>query len=729
MSIGRLDRRGAHQPRRFVLCVKNLGAISARRWPLARALPIVHRVTMTRLKRYLLVVLLAGTVPAQAHERTSTRIRHAEPINLTAATLPSEAALRGSERPARVRFVAFGRPFELDIESNAAVLRDLPAVQRGELPPHVLYKGRLADIPDSWLRVTNVDGRVYGAISDGADVYAIAPARAISAMLQKPVPAGPDATLIYRAADVESGLGPGFCTVTAPEEPLTGAVQYADLTNELAAPTTAAALLATRELAIGLVADVQFGQRFVDPHGVMLSRLNTVDGIFGAQVGVSIRATELRVLADNGGLKASDANTLLKQLATLRSSTPELRSRGLTHLMTGRDLDGTTAGIAYIDNLCGNGFSASLSEQGLDPWIGALVAAHEIGHNFGALHDGETASPCASTPRTFLMAPSINGSGAFSQCSLSTMAPAVQTAKCLTSTGFVDLALEASAGVSGLAGQPVTAAVELVSVGSMDSPSAAVTLSIDPALQILAAAAAGGTCATAPGTVTCNFGLIAPNDRRRIDLQLRGNVAGQHSISGTLAAPLDQNSSNDSAVISISLTAASDGAIAISPAALSGTERQLQRASVLLSTSGTEPLADVTIRVVVPADTLEVVAASADQGACSENAGTVTCNLGTVAAGVTRRLELDLRGRHSATSTIEATLTAGNDADASNDRASATVSVAAVVSVSSSGRGGGGRTDFALFAVLLALVAARGSPGLLSRRHWCGRQNLTGRVL
>ena len=672
---------------------------------------------MTRLRRYLLVFLLAGTVPALAHERTSPRIRHAELVNLTAATLPSEAALQASGRPVRVRFEAFGRPFELDIESNATVLRDLPAVQRGALPPHVLYKGRLADIPDSWLRLTSIDGRVYGAISDGTDVYAIAPARAISGLLQERVPGGPDATLIYRAADVDSGLGPGFCTATAPEEPLTGAVQYTDLTNELAAPATAAALLATRELAIGLVADVQFGQRFIDPQGVMLSRLNTVDGIFGAQVGVSIQATELRVLDDNGGLKASDGNTLLKQLATLRSSTPELRSRGLTHLMTGRDLDGTTAGIAYIDNLCGNGFSASLSEQGLDPWIGALVAAHEIGHNFGALHDGEPDSPCASTPRTFLMAPSINGSGAFSQCSLSTMAPAVQSAKCFTSTGFVDLALEASTAVSGLAGQPIAVALELVSLGSLGSPTATVMLSVDPALQILAAAGAGGTCATVPGTVTCNFGLIAPNDRRRIDLQLMGNDAGQHSISATLAAPLDQNSSNDSAVISLSLTAASDGALVISPAMISGTERQVQRASVLLSTSGAEPLTDVTIRVAVPADSLEVVTASADQGTCATTVGTVTCNLGTVATGVTRRLELDLRGTHAATSTIEATLTAANDADASNNRASATVSVAAVVSVSSSGRGGGGRTDFALLAVLLALVAARDGSRCRGSRH------------
>ena len=131
--------------------------------------------------------------------------------------------LRSAGRPVRVRFEAFGRPFELDVESNADVLRELPADQRSALPPHVLYKGQLADIPDSWLRLTSVDDRVYGAISDGTDVYAIAPARAISGLLEERVPGGPDATLIYRAADVDSGLGLGFCTATIPEEPPTAA--------------------------------------------------------------------------------------------------------------------------------------------------------------------------------------------------------------------------------------------------------------------------------------------------------------------------------------------------------------------------------------------------------------------------------------------------------------------------------------------------------------------------
>jgi len=670
---------------------------------------------MTRFSRYLLVLLLAGTVPVQAHERTSTRIRHAEPINLTAAALPTEALLRSAGRPVRVRFEAFGRPFELDVESNADVLRELPADQRSALPPHVLYKGQLADIPDSWLRLTSVDDRVYGAISDGTDVYAIAPARAISGLLEERVPGGPDATLIYRAADVDSGLGLGFCTATIPEEPPTAALQYTALAHELAAPATAAALVAGRELAIGLVADVQFGQRFIDPHGVMLARLNTVDGIFGAQVGVSIVATELSVLDDNGALKSSDATSLLRQLATVRSSTPELRSRGLTHLMTGRDLDGTTAGIAYVDALCSNGFAASLSEQGFDPWIGALVAAHEIGHNFGSLHDGETDSPCASTPRTFLMAPSINGSSAFSQCSLATMASVVDRASCLRAAGFVDLGFAAPASViTGFVGEPTPVTVEIVSVGTRDATSSTVTLTTGPALQILGAAVTNGSCSAGSGIVTCELGRVATGERRPISLNVQGNTPGQFVLSAAVATPLDSNPANDTSVVSLTVNSAADGALTFSPPILSGEEGQLQRASVLLTTSGTQALAGVTVLITVPADVLTVVAATADEGTCVETAGGVTCALGNVPPGATRRVDMDLRGTRAGATTVEARLTAGNDGNASNDSASVNVSVAAVASTGSSGqvggsRGGGGAVELALLIGFLGLGLARGT--------------------
>ena len=676
--------------------------------------------TVSLFRRSLLVLLLAGTVPALAHERTSTRIRHAEPIDLTAATLPTEAVLRGAGKPLRVRLVAFGRSFELDIESNSDVLRQLPAEQRKGLPPHVLYKGRLADLPESWLRLTSINDGLYGAISDGTDVYAIAPARTISAMLTKRVPGGPDATLIYRATDIDSGLGPGFCIATPPAEPATGAAQYTALAQELAPPTTAAAIAVSRELAIGLVADVQFGQRFIDPQGVMLSRLNTVDGIFAAQVGVNIVATELRVLNNNGALQSSNATTLLRQLTTLRSTTPELRSLGLTHLMTGRNLDGTTAGIAYVDAICGSGFATSLSEQGFEPWVGALVAAHEIGHNFGAFHDGEPESPCASTPRTFLMAPSIYGTGTFSQCSLATMAPTVDRASCLRATGFVDLGFEApSMAISGFVGQPTPVTIDVVSIGLRDADSAAVALTADSTLQILGATVANGTCTTDRGALSCDLGRVASGERRRISLTLQGNVPGQYGLSAALATPLDSNPANNGAAISLTLRPAADGALAIAPTALSGQERQVLRASVLLTASGSVALAGTTVRIAVPVDALDIVAATAEQGSCAATATGVTCALGDLAAGTTRRLELELRGLRAGAATIEASLTADNDGDSSNDRASATVSVAAVASTSSGGqsrRGGGGAAGQALLIALLGLAVARSLAWIASRR-------------
>ncbi len=135
------------------------------------------------------------------------------------------------------------------------------------------------------------------------------------------------------------------------------------------------------------------------------------------------------------------------------------------------------------------------------------------------------------------------------------------------------------------------------------------------------------------------------------------------------------------------------------------------RASVLLTASGSVALAGATVRVAVPVDALDIVAATADQGSCAATAAGVTCALGDLAAGTTRRLELELRGLSAGAATIEASLTADNDGDSSNDRASATVSVAAVASTSSGGqsgrRGGGGAADQALLIALLGLAVAR----------------------
>ena len=79
--------------------------------------------------------------------------------------------------------------------------------------------------------------------------------------------------------------------------------------------------------------------------------------------------------------------------------------------------------------VCDERLAASLSDNSWATLTAAQVMAHELGHNFGARHDAEAGSVCESTPDTFLMSPTVNGSGTFSACSLNTMAPVIAAAR------------------------------------------------------------------------------------------------------------------------------------------------------------------------------------------------------------------------------------------------------------------------------------------------------------
>ena len=62
-------------------------------------------------------------------------------------------------------------------------------------------------------------------------------------------------------------------------------------------------------------------------------------------------------------------------------------------------------GVAYSSALCSTRFGAGLSEGNAGAMFDSLVAAHEIGHNFGAPHDGKAGSACESEMGDFIMAP------------------------------------------------------------------------------------------------------------------------------------------------------------------------------------------------------------------------------------------------------------------------------------------------------------------------------------
>ena len=240
---------------------------------------------------------------------------------------------------------------------------------------------------------------------------------------------------MFRAADAD-GSG-GSCSTVDPAagQPMTQALAYESLGRELgalrSAPIDLAADTVGRELQMAIIGDNEFSARRPDPDGDLLALVNAADGIFAAQAGVTVTATEVRAFRDlPDPFDKSDPRELLDEVADYRNSTPSIRTSDVAHLATGRDLAGTTVGIAFRGTVCDPRNAVSLSEQ-YDPSAGYLIFAHELGHNLGAPHDGETGSACSFEPRSFLMAPSVNFSSRLSPCSVEQIQGVVATASCL----------------------------------------------------------------------------------------------------------------------------------------------------------------------------------------------------------------------------------------------------------------------------------------------------------
>ena len=322
----------------------------------------------------------------------------------------------GQSDELRVSLSALGGEYRLRVSVNPRIDRWAAS---GELHH---YQGTLEGVPDSWVRVSIAGESLRGVIYDGRELLAIEPGE------------GGGLTM-FRMADVnfEPQLSFAADSLAIPgQQPVAGQQK----TGSLPGSSRLEALTPDRELEISAVGDAAFRARYAsdaDARDAVLTRLNIVDGIFSSQLGVAIDVASVNIAdAVSEQLDAStDPPILLDSLGRLRQQTPALNARGLTHLFTGRDLDGNSAGIGYSALLCNSRYSSSLAEAHNDAGIDGLISAHEIGHVFGAPHDGD--GQCATTsPTQFIMAPVLNSRAtSFSQCSLDQMAPRVANAGCL----------------------------------------------------------------------------------------------------------------------------------------------------------------------------------------------------------------------------------------------------------------------------------------------------------
>jgi len=373
---------------------------------------------------------LVGTVSAAP----TFKVLNHERLGLTSSAI-------GTHGQQRVSFDAYGRHFDVDLETNDNIAQGVPA-DRPDIKP---YRGTVAGQPGSWARLTRTRDGWRGVINDGHDIYAVEPASEMKQTAVQPLPeaGASSAPVIYRLADAILPQGAGICgndetqgstastSSTAETGRSTALKAFTRIASDLG--TTDVTGVATRQLIVDVVADHTFTDAVgTDPEGAIVARWDIVDGIWSSQVGIKVVLAPITILTDINDRFSNTtvATDLLKEVAGYRAGLPAHQETGLTHLMTGRSMDGNIIGISYLGAICNGAQSASLSQSTISLTMGALIAAHELGHSFNAVHDG-VPGVCANTRLTYLMAPTINLSNQFSDCSLKSINTRAVTASCL----------------------------------------------------------------------------------------------------------------------------------------------------------------------------------------------------------------------------------------------------------------------------------------------------------
>ena len=249
----------------------------------------------------------------------------------------------------------------------------------------MFLKGTLEGVPGSWVRLNRIDGRFSGGFFDGNELYLIDRATGFSGTRTRGLTAAD--TIVFRFGDLD------FPTLidhggVAPEERAAAEIESAGYERFIEHLREVATLAGTPMLAmpVTVVSDVQFSSR----HGsstasVVAGRINFIDGIYSSQVGTGITLLHHEILADNDVLTATDAvdllvgrfngNTLVQpgfRQFMRTGAGSDIPFQGLAHLFTGRNLDGSTVGIAYVGVLCsrsaGYGVDQDLSSEPPARW-------------------------------------------------------------------------------------------------------------------------------------------------------------------------------------------------------------------------------------------------------------------------------------------------------------------------------------------------------------------------
>jgi len=328
----------------------------------------------------LLPLLLSPAIaPAADLEDAAMRALNLTAVDVQRLDVPVEV------RPALIEFEVDGLPFSMDIRPKSirtadyVLLVDVGGEMLAEHPgdPRT-FRGELLEDPGSGVAGSLMHDGLYAKIMfTSGEIHWIEP------LVGRVHGARADQYAVYAQEDVISSYG--VCGTDTSNH--IGFVE-ADGGQNLAA----GGQLEITEL--GLDADFEFYQDHNSNVNHTSDRMelviNTMNTQYEDEVGITHAVSAAIVRTTSGSpYTQTDPSGLLNQFRNHWNNAQSGLRRDVAELFTGKNLDGSVIGIAYLGVICTNsGYNVVQSDCCGSLACGTDLSAHELGHNWNAGHCG-----------------------------------------------------------------------------------------------------------------------------------------------------------------------------------------------------------------------------------------------------------------------------------------------------------------------------------------------------
>jgi uncharacterized repeat protein (TIGR01451 family) len=213
----------------------------------------------------------------------------------------------------------------------------------------------------------------------------------------------------------------------------------------------------------------------------------------------------------------------------------------------------------------------------------------------------------------------------------------------VTTDRLADLAITKSASTSLVAnGEAFDWKLRVVNHGPSRALGAAVTDTIPARLSIQAVSSSRGTCTASGQTIACDLGDVGSGGSATITVTVLTTKAGSYTNSASVTSQTpDSNPSNDVGDAAVEVSARADVAIAKTASAPIALVGDTVIYGLTITNNGPDDAADVTVTDPLPAGGT-FVSATPSSGTCQIAAGTLACNLGSLAPGASATIQLQV---------------------------------------------------------------------------------------